>query len=248
MTYRRRYLVQQLVRRTLIWTIPITCITALIFANAATTVTGPSQQASTQPAFTDLSGSATCAQLPALTGDTTTSSGSCATTTGKVNGVTYGASPSTNTVPVVTSSNTITYEGVPNAALVNASTTVNGQTCSLGSSCTVGAAPTQTTKTSNYTIVSGDNGTWFNNTGASAAVTFTLPATPATSQFNCFLTTAAHTLEILAPASTTINVGPTASAAAGNMQQGALYNTVCLVSISSTVWAATAMTGTWTVN
>jgi hypothetical protein len=33
-----------------------------------------------QPAFSDLSGSATCAQLPALTGDVTTSAGSCATT------------------------------------------------------------------------------------------------------------------------------------------------------------------------
>ena len=33
---------------------------------------------STQPAFSDLSGSATCAQLPAITGDITTSAGSCA--------------------------------------------------------------------------------------------------------------------------------------------------------------------------
>jgi hypothetical protein len=33
-----------------------------------------------QPAFSNLSGSATCAQLPALTGDTTSSAGSCATT------------------------------------------------------------------------------------------------------------------------------------------------------------------------
>ncbi|HXV00652.1 MAG TPA: hypothetical protein VG166_09150 [Caulobacteraceae bacterium] len=34
----------------------------------------------TQPAFGDLSGSATCAQLPALTGEATTAAGSCATT------------------------------------------------------------------------------------------------------------------------------------------------------------------------
>lgn len=33
-----------------------------------------------QPAFSDLSGSSTCAQLPALTGDVTTSAGACATT------------------------------------------------------------------------------------------------------------------------------------------------------------------------
>jgi hypothetical protein len=34
----------------------------------------------TQPGFSDVSGSATCAQLPALTGDVTTSAGACATT------------------------------------------------------------------------------------------------------------------------------------------------------------------------
>lgn len=47
-----------------------------------------------------------------LTGDVTTS-GTTATTVIKVHGVTYGATPSTNTVPVVTASNTVTYETVP---------------------------------------------------------------------------------------------------------------------------------------
>lgn len=42
-----------------------------------------------QPAFSDVSGSAACAQLPALTGDTTTSAGSCATTTAKINGTSF---------------------------------------------------------------------------------------------------------------------------------------------------------------
>lgn len=42
-----------------------------------------------QPSFSNLSGSATCAQLPALTGDTTTSAGTCATTTSKLNGTTF---------------------------------------------------------------------------------------------------------------------------------------------------------------
>jgi hypothetical protein len=37
-------------------------------------------------AFSNLTGSAACSQLPALTGDTTTSAGSCATVTGKING------------------------------------------------------------------------------------------------------------------------------------------------------------------
>lgn len=50
-----------------------------------------------------------------LSGDVTTS-GTLAATVAKVNGVTYGASPTTNTVPVVTGSNTVTYELVPTAA------------------------------------------------------------------------------------------------------------------------------------
>lgn len=56
--------------------------------------------------------------ITALTGDVTASGpGSVAATVVKVNGVAYGTSPSTNTVPVVTSSNTITYEALPNAAM-----------------------------------------------------------------------------------------------------------------------------------
>lgn len=44
----------------------------------------------------------------------------------KVHGVTYPASPSTNTVPVVTGANTVTYEAVPNAALAFSAMTFTG--------------------------------------------------------------------------------------------------------------------------
>ncbi len=56
-----------------------------------------------------------------LAGDVTSpaSSGVLTTTVGKVNGVTYPTSPSTNTVPVVTGSNTVTYEQIPTAAIAN---------------------------------------------------------------------------------------------------------------------------------
>ena len=50
----------------------------------------------------------------------------------KVNSVAYPASPSTSTVPVVTSSNQITYEAVPNGALANSSMTIAGHSVSLG--------------------------------------------------------------------------------------------------------------------
>jgi hypothetical protein len=70
---------------------------------------GPTSGAAATPTFRALAST----DLPAFTGDTTTTAGSSVTTTSKVNGVAYPASPSTNTVPVVTASNTITYETVP---------------------------------------------------------------------------------------------------------------------------------------
>ncbi|HEY2178833.1 MAG TPA: hypothetical protein VGH15_09655, partial [Caulobacteraceae bacterium] len=49
-----------------------------------------------QPAFSDLSGSAACAQLPALTGDATSSAGSCGTTLATVNSNTGSCGDSTH--------------------------------------------------------------------------------------------------------------------------------------------------------
>ena len=75
--------------------------------------------------------------ITALTGDVTASGpGSVAVTVVKVNGVAYGTSPATNTVPVVTGANTVTYEAVPNAALANASITIGGASTALGGSVT----------------------------------------------------------------------------------------------------------------
>ena len=74
------------------------------------------------------------ANFPALTGDTAVSAGTTVTTTSKVNGVSYGVSPSTNTVAVVTGSNATTYEAVPNSALANSSISIAGSPTSLGGS------------------------------------------------------------------------------------------------------------------
>jgi hypothetical protein len=58
----------------------------------------------------------TAGSLPAFTGDTTASAGSTVTTTGKVNGVTYPAAPSTGTVPLVTGASAVTYT-IPSGVL-----------------------------------------------------------------------------------------------------------------------------------
>lgn len=77
----------------------------------------------------------TANQTITLSGDATGSGTTAITVTNpKVNGVAYGTSPSTNTVPVVTGTNAVTYETVPNAALANSSITVAGHSVSLGGS------------------------------------------------------------------------------------------------------------------
>lgn len=92
--------------------------------------------------------SASTAGITALTGDVSASgSGSVAATVNKVNGVTYPSSPSTNTVPVVTASNTITYEAVPNAALANSSLTLGSTSVSLGATAASIAGLTNLTST-----------------------------------------------------------------------------------------------------
>jgi len=96
----------------------------------------------------------------AMSGDASVTNAG-AVTVGKVNGVTYPASPGTNTVPVVTSSNTITYETVPNAALANSSVTVNGTVCTLGSSCSPAASGSNA---NNMIYVDSGNGHGSTNT------------------------------------------------------------------------------------
>lgn len=63
-----------------------------------------------------------------LTGDVTgTGTSSISTSVVQVHGVSYPASPSTNTVPVVTSSNTITYQSIANAQMSTMATlTIKG--------------------------------------------------------------------------------------------------------------------------
>lgn len=71
----------------------------------------------------------------AASGDATIASAG-AITVAKVNGVAYGTSPATNTVPVVTGTNAITYEQAPNAALANSSITIAGNATALGGAVT----------------------------------------------------------------------------------------------------------------
>jgi hypothetical protein len=79
-----------------------------------------------------------------------------AITVAKVNGVAYGASPSTNTIPVVTGSNTITYETAPVAAGGTGQTSYTDGQLLIGNSS--GSTLTKSTLTagSGITVTNGN--------------------------------------------------------------------------------------------
>lgn len=127
-----------------------------------------------QPGFSNLSGSASCGQLPALTGDTTTSAGSCATTTGKVDGVAYPASPSNHQVPVITASNTATYKTIPDcqdSSGNHLNYTQSSDAFSCGTTSSGGGGSGFKIESVQYTPVTVSNTTTETN-----LMTFTLPA------------------------------------------------------------------------
>ena len=105
-----------------------------------------------------------------------------------------------------------------------------------------------TTKTTSYQLTTADSGSYLDNTGASGEVDYTLPAWSIGLHF-CFTVTAAQIVKVVAPASTSIAIGASNSAAAGNITANAPYATACVYATSVTnQWAADRATGTWTVN
>ena len=127
-----------------------------------------------QPGFSNLSGSASCGQLPALTGDTTTSAGSCGTTTGKVDGVWYPASPSNHQVPVITAGNTATYKTIPDcqdSSGNHINYTQSSDSFSCGTTSSGGGGSGFKIESVQYTPVTVSNTTTETN-----LMTFTLPA------------------------------------------------------------------------
>lgn len=103
-----------------------------------------------------------------------------------------------------------------------------------------------TSKTTNYSVLAGDTSTHFDNIGAAGEVDFALP-TGAVGLTYTFTVKAAQVLKVIAAASTTISIGASTSASAGNISASGAYASVTIYAISTTEWVAKSSTGTWTV-
>jgi hypothetical protein len=103
-----------------------------------------------------------------------------------------------------------------------------------------------TAKTSDYPVVALDSNRFFTNTGASATVIFTLP-TPVAGMTYEFYRDANFTVQLTAPASTTVRVGASVTTAAGNVTLDAVGSRIRIVAISATQYVGD-LTGTATFN
>lgn len=105
---------------------------------------------------------------------------------------------------------------------------------------------TVATVTTGQSPAAADCGKVYENTGAGALVTLTLPSTPTTGTQFIAICQNANGIKFQCPASTTVTVGTTVSSSAGYTQSTAIGSSVTLVYIGSNKWVAIAVTGTWT--
>lgn len=120
-------------------------------------------------------------------------------------------------------------------------------TTTIGSGGTLRDRKIPTSQTTDLTLTDSLCGKNYNNTGASAAMVFTLP-TPVAGQIYRARVTVAQYVRFTATNSAVIYLGTSVSAANGFIRSNALGSTIELEAQSTTVWVATSITGTWTVD
>lgn len=176
-----------------------------------------------------------CGQLPALTGDTTTSAGSCATTTSKLNGTSF-AGTSTHLV-AFGAANIPVDSGIPDTA------------AGILAACT-GCAPLNSAAlvtptidgTTSATLRTRDFGTSFGDTGASAltsgsVVYFTVPYACTIAAWNITVDAGTVTFDIWKAATGTAI--PTVSNTITASAKPALSTGTAIHSTSMTGWTTT---------
>lgn len=117
----------------------------------------------------------------------------------------------------------------------------------ITTSGTISAAITLASKTTTYTVLSGDSPTHFDNIGAAGTVAFDLPAAAA-GLFYTFLVSAAHTVNVVANGTDQIAIGQNNSTAGGNVSASTPFASISIEAHGTGQWVTTSVVGTWTVN
>lgn len=99
-------------------------------------------------------------------------------------------------------------------------------------------------KTANYTVTSADNGTHFDNQGATGTVTFTLP-TAAVGLHYTFTVDAAHTVNVTAGGSDAIAIGQSNTGAGGSRSSADPYSLITIECHKTGQWVTSSIVGDW---
>lgn len=103
------------------------------------------------------------------------------------------------------------------------------------------------TKTADYTVLSGDSGTDFNNDGAGADIVLSLPAAAPNLLYGAAVHDADY-IKFLADGSDQIAIGTDNSAAGGYVRSNAPYSYIELRCHVAGQWVASTMAGTWSID
>jgi hypothetical protein len=106
---------------------------------------------------------------------------------------------------------------------------------------------TVVSKTADYTVTSGDYGKSFDNSGAGADITLSLPAAAVGAYLRATVY-AAHYVELLANGTDQIAIGGDISAAGGYIRSNTPYSSITLEAHGVGKWIATAQVGAWSID
>jgi len=103
------------------------------------------------------------------------------------------------------------------------------------------------TKTADYTVLSGDSGTSFNNIGAGGDIVLTLPAAASGLRVSAAIF-AAHYIKFLTDGTDTISIGTDTSSAGGYVRSTSAYSSIQIEAHGTGKWITSAREGVWSID